>query len=124
MYAEEFILIPRKTYAPDEKTAPQSQILHNPLINDKSSQLNYIQRFRERNISRDSPPPLSPTSSIPLTPSNLVPNLHKRNLSALSNFSGDGDDEAEKNVESYNSLQQTSSKRIEKKTMKKVIENR
>ena len=72
MYAEEFILIPRKTYAPDEKTAPQSQILHNPLINDKSSQLNYIQRFRERNISRDSPPPLNPTSPILLSPSNVV----------------------------------------------------
>ena len=115
MYAEEFILIPRKTYAPDEKTASQSQILHNPLINDKSSQLNYIQRFRERNISRDSPPPLNPTSPIPLTPNNVVPNLHrKRNLSALTNFSDDGDDEAEKNFESYNSLQQTSSKRTEK----------
>ena len=115
MYAEEFILIPRKTYAPDEKTAPQSQILHNPLINDKSSQLNYIQRFRERNISRDSPPPLNPTSPIPLTPNNVVPNLHrKRNLSAFTNFSDDGDDEAEKNFESNNSLQQTSSKRTEK----------
>ena len=79
MYAEEFILNPRKTYAPDEKTAPQSQILHNPLINDKSSQLNYIQRFRERNITRDSPPPLSPTSPIPLTPSNVVPNLREEN---------------------------------------------
>ena len=114
MYAEEFILIPRKTYAPDEKTAPQSQILHNPLINDKSSQLNYIQRFRERNISRDSPAPLNPTSPIPLTPNNVVPNLRKRNLSALTNFSDDGDDETEKNFESYNSLQQTSSKRTEK----------
>ena len=122
MYAEEFILIPRKTYAPDEKTAPQSQILHNPLINDKSSQLNYIQRFRKRNISRDSPPPLNPTSPIPLTPSDVVPNLRKRNLSALTNYSDDGNDEAEKNFESYNSLQQTSSKRTEKKTMKKVIE--
>ena len=109
MYAEEFILIPRKTYAPDEKTAPQSQILHNSLINDKSSQLNNIQRFRERNISRDSPAPLNPTSPIPLTPSNEVPNLRKRNLSALTNFSDDGDDEAEKIFESYNSLQQTSS---------------
>ena len=118
MYAQEFNLIPRKTYAPDEKTAPQSQIFHNPLINDKSSQLNYIQRFRERNISRDSPPPLNPTSHIPLTPSTVVPNLRKRNLSALTNFSGDGDDEAEKNVVSYNSPQPTSSKRIEKKTMK------
>ena len=96
MYAEEFILIPRKIYAPDEKTAPQSQILHNPLINDKSSQLNYIQRFRERNISRDSPPPLNPTSPIPLTPNNVVPNLRKRNLSALTNFRDDCDDEAEK----------------------------
>ena len=115
MYAQEFNLIPRKTYAPDEKTAPQSQILHKPLINDKSSQLNYIQRLRERNISRDSPPPLNPTSHIPLTPSNVVPNLRKRNLSALTNFSGDGDDEAEKNVVSYNSPQPTSSKRIEKK---------
>ena len=114
MYAEEFILIPRKTYAPDEKTAPQSQILHNPLINDKSSQLNYIQRFRERNISRDSPQPLSATSPIPLTPSNVVPNLRKRNLSAFTNSSGDSDDEAEKNVESYNSQQQTNSKRLEK----------
>ena len=113
MYAEEFILIPQKTYAPDEKTAPQTQILHNPLINDKSSQLNYIQRFRERNISRDSPPPLNPTSPIPLTPNNVVRNLRKRNLSALTNFSDDGD-EAEKNFESYNSLQQTSSKRTEK----------
>ena len=114
MYAEEFILNPRKTYAPDEKTAPQSQILHNPLNNDKSSQLNYIQRFRERNISRDSPPPLNPTSLIPLTPSNVVPNLRKRNLSALTNYSDDGDDEAEKIFESYNSLQQSSSKRTEK----------
>ena len=115
MYAEEFILIPRKTYAPDEKIAPQSLILRNLLINDKSSQLNYIQRFRERNISRDSPPPLNPTSPIPLTPSYVVPNLRKRKLSALTNFRGDDDDEAEKkNVESYNSLQQTSSKRIEK----------
>ena len=103
MYAEEFTLIPRKTYAPDEKTAPQFQILHNPIINNKSSQLNYIQRFRERNISRDSPAPLSPTSPIPLTPSNVVPNLRKRNLSAFTDFSGDGDDEAEKNVESYSS---------------------
>ena len=118
MYAEEFILIPRKTYAPDEKTAPQSQILHNPLINDKSSQLNYIQRFRERNISRDSPPPLNPTSPIPLSSSNVVPNLRKRNLSALTNFSGDGDDETEENIESYNSQQQTSSKRLEKKDEK------
>ena len=115
MYAEEFILIPRKTYAPDEKTAPQSQILYNTLINDKSSQLNYIQRFRERKISRDSPPPLNPTSPIPLTPNNVVPNLRKRNLSAHTNFSDDGDDEAEKNFESNNSLQQTSSKRTEKK---------
>ena len=115
MYAEEFILIPHKTYAPDGKTAPQSQILHNPLINDKSSQINYIQRFRERNISRDSPPPLNPTSPIPLTPSNVVPNLRKRNLSAFTKFSDDGDDEEEKNFESYNSLQQTSSKRTEKK---------
>ena len=98
MYAEEFVLIPRKTYAPVQKTAPKSQILHNPLINDKSSQLNYIQRFRERNISRDYPPPINPTSLIPLTPSNVVPNLRKSNLSALTNFSGDGDDEAEKNV--------------------------
>ena len=65
MYAEEFILIPQNTYAPDGKTASLSQILHSPLINDKSSQLNYIQRFRERNISRDSPPPLNPTSPIP-----------------------------------------------------------
>ena len=121
MYAEEFIFIPRKTYAPDEKTAPQSQILHNPLINDNSSQFNYIQRFREQNISRDSPPTLSPTSPIHLTPSNVVPKLRKRNLSALTNFNGDGDDEAEINFESYNSLQQTSSKRIEKKTMKKVM---
>ena len=96
MYAEEFILILQKTFAPDEKTAPQSQILHNPLINDKSSQLNYIQRFRERNISRDSPPPLNPTSPIPLTSNNVVPNLRKTNLSALTNFSDDGDDEAEK----------------------------
>ena len=118
MYAEDFILNPRKTYSPDKKTAPQSQILHNPLINDKSSQLNYIQRFRERNISRDSPPPLCPTSPIPLTTSNVVPNLRKRNLSALTNFSGDGDDEAEKNVESYNSLQQTRSKRTEKNVEK------
>ena len=45
--------------------------------------------------------------------------LRKRNLSALTNFSGDGDDEAEKNFESNNSLQQTSSKGIEKKKMKK-----
>ena len=96
MYAEEFILIPRKTYAPDEKTAPQSQILKNPLINDKSSQLNYIQRFRKRNISRDSSQPLNPISPILLTPSNAKPNLQKRNLSALTNFSGDGDEEAEK----------------------------
>ena len=118
MYAEEFILIPRKTYAPDEKTAPQSQTLHNPLINDKSSQLNYKQRFRERNISRDSPPPLNPLSPIPLTPSNVVPNLRKRNLSALTNFSDDGDDGAEKNFESNNSLQQTSSKRTEKNNEK------
>ena len=108
MYAEEFILISRKTYAPDEKTAPQSQIHHNPLSNDKSSHFNYIQRFREQTISRDSLPPLNPTSPIPLTPSNVVPNLRKRNLSALTNFSDDGDDEAEKIFESYNSLQQTS----------------
>ena len=114
MYAEEFILISRKTYAPDEKTAPQSQMLHNPLINDKSSQLNYIQRFRERNISRDSPPILNPTSPIPLTPSNEVPNLRKRNLSEVTNFSDDGYDKAEKIFESYNSLQQTSSKRTKK----------
>ena len=79
MYAEEFILIPRKTYAPDEKTAPQSQILHNPLINNKSSQLNHIQQFRERNISRDSPPPLNPKSPIHLTPS-YVPNLREKNI--------------------------------------------
>ena len=78
MYAEELILIPRKTYAPFEKTAPQSQILHNSLNNDKSSQLNYIQPLREQNISRDSPPPLNPTSPIPLTPSNVVPNLKKK----------------------------------------------
>ena len=42
MCAKEFILIPRKRYAPDEKIVPQSQILHDPLIHDKSSQLNYI----------------------------------------------------------------------------------
>ena len=30
MYAEEFILTPRKLYAPDKKTVPQPQILHNP----------------------------------------------------------------------------------------------
>ena len=96
MYAEEFMLIPRKTYATDEKTAPQSQILHNPLFNDKSSQLIYIQRFGERNTSRDSPPTLNPTSPFPLSPSVVVPNLRKSNLSALTNFIGDGDDEAEK----------------------------
>ena len=79
-----------------KKTAPKSLILHNPLVNDKSSQLNYIERFRERIISRDSPPPLSPTSHIPLNPSNVVANLRKRSLSALTNFIGDGDDGAEK----------------------------
>ena len=51
---------------------------------------------------------------MPLTPSNVVPNLRKRKLSALTNFSGDDDDEAEENVESYNSQQQTISKRLEK----------
>ena len=121
MYAEEFILIPRKTYAPDEKTAPQSQILHNPLINDKSSQLNYIQRFREPNISRDSPPPLNPTSPIPLTPSNVVSNLPKRNLSALTNFSGDGDDEAEK-ILNHTILSSRQVQRGKKKTMIKLME--
>ena len=121
MYAEEFILIPRKTYAPDEKTAPQSQILHNPLINDKSSQLNYIQRFRKRNISRDSPPPLNPTSPIPSTPSNVVPNLRKRNLSALTNFSDDGDDEAEK-ILNHTIHCSRQAQREQKKTMKKVME--
>ena len=57
-----------------------------------------MQRFREQNISRDSSPPLSPTSPISLTPSNVVPNLRKRNLSSLTNFNGDGDDEAEKKM--------------------------
>ena len=51
------IFIPRKTYALDEKIVPQSQILHIPPINDIASQLNYIQRLRERKINRDSPPP-------------------------------------------------------------------
>ena len=78
----------------------------------------FVNLHRERNISRDSPPPLNPTSPFPLTPSNVVPNLRKRNLSALTNFSDDGDDEAEKNFESYNSLQQTSSKRTEKNNEK------
>ena len=90
--------------------------------NLKSFIIHYIQRFRERNISRDSPPPLNPTSPIPLSPSNVVPNLRKRNLSALTNFSGDGDDETEENIESYNSQQQTSSKKLKKKRMKKVME--
>ena len=76
--AEEFILITRKTYAPDEKTAPQSQILHNPLINDKSFKLNYIQQFRQRNTSRDSPTPINPTSFILLTLNIVVTNLRKK----------------------------------------------
>ena len=79
-----------------EKTVPQSQILNNPSINDKSFQLNYIQRFRERNTNRDSSPP----TPNPLTPFSVVPNIRERNLSALTNFSGDGDDEAEKDVKS------------------------
>ena len=82
-----------------EKTVPQSQILNNPSINDKSFQLNYIQRFRERNTNRDSSPPLNPTPN-PLTPFSVVPNIRERNLSALTNFGGDGDDEAEKDVKS------------------------
>ena len=85
-----------------EKTVPQSQILNNPSTNDKSSQLNYIQRFRERNTNRDSPTPLNPTPN-PLTPFSVVPNLRERNLSALTNFSGDGDDEPEKDVKSVTS---------------------
>ena len=104
-----------------EKTVPQSQIPNNPSINDKSSQLNYIQRFRERNINRDSPPPLNPTPN-PLTPFSVVPNLRERNLSALTNFSGNGDDEAEKDVKLDTSQQQTSSKRIEKDDEKKMEE--
>ena len=72
-------------------------------MNDKSSQLNNRQRFRERNTNRDSPPPLNPTLS-PLTPNIVVPNHQKRNLSAHNNFSGDGDVEAEKDVESDASL--------------------
>ena len=80
-----------------KKTVPQPQILYNPSINGKFSQLNYIQRFRERNTNRDSPPPLNPNPN-PLTPISLVPNFRERNLSALTNFSGDDDDEAEKDV--------------------------
>ena len=96
-----------------EKTVPQPQILHNPSINDKLSQLNYIQRFRERNTNRDSPPPLNANPNL-LTPISLVPNLRERNLSSLTNFSGDDDDEAEKDVKSDTSQQKTNSKRIEK----------
>ena len=98
MYAEKFILIPRKTYAPNEKTVPQSQVFHNPSIYDKSSQLIFLQRFPERSASRDYPPPKNATTPIPLTPNNFVPNPRKRNLSALTNFSGEGDDEAEKKM--------------------------
>ena len=105
MYAEEIILIASKTYAPDEKTVLQSRILHNSSINDKSTRLSYIQRFPERKSSHDSPPLLNPTP-IPLTPFSLLPNLRRKNLSALKNFSGDSDDEAD------TSLQQISSTRF------------
>ena len=84
MYAEEFLLIPRKTYAPDEKTVPHSQTFHNPLINDKFFQVNYLQRFREQNTSCDSPPSLNPLSSFPLTPNIVATNLRKRSISALT----------------------------------------
>ena len=33
MYAEKFILFPREIHAQDEKTVPQSQILHTPSVN-------------------------------------------------------------------------------------------
>ena len=122
MYAGEIIFIPRKTYASDEKTVPQPSIHHNSSINDKSSQHNYLQRFREKNTSSDSQPLLNRTS-IPLTPNFVLPNPQKRSLSALSKFSEDGDDEAEKDLESNNSLQQTSSKGKEKydEKMKKPL---
>ena len=47
MYADHFILIPCKTYASDEKGIPQYQVLHNPSICDKLSQLKFLEGFRE-----------------------------------------------------------------------------
>ena len=45
MYADHFILILRKTYASDEKRVPQYQVLHNPSIYDKLSQLKFLEGF-------------------------------------------------------------------------------
>ena len=54
------------------------------------------------------------TTPILLTPNIKETNLQKKNLTAPTKFSRDDDDEAEKDVESDISLQQTSSKRVEK----------
>ena len=95
MYAEKFILNTCKTYYPEEKAVPHSQLLFKPSIYDKLFQLIDSQRFRE-DAGRHYPPPLNPPTPNHLTPSNVMPISPKRNLSALTNFSRDGDDESEK----------------------------
>ena len=76
----------------------------------KLSHLKSLQRFWDQKANHDYPPPLNTTTPIPLTLNDVLPNPRKRNLSALTNFSGDGDDGAEKSDESDNSLQQITSK--------------
>ena len=80
LYAEEFILIPRKTYAPDEKLYNnlKSLMSHQSMTICLSSV--FLQRFRERDASRDYPLPLKPTNPIPLNPNSVVPNPQKKNI--------------------------------------------
>ena len=95
MYAEEFILIPRKTYDSEEKTVPQPQVLHYPSI--------YLSLIIGT-VSRTKCQPRLSTNiiHISLTAKIDVPKPRKWNLIALTIFKDDNEDKAEKNDESDN----------------------
>ena len=102
-----------KIYNPDEKTVRLSQILQIPSMYDKSSRSFFLQRVPEQTASRNHSKPRKPTP-FPSTPKKCRAKSSKRNFSAFTNFSGDGDDAAKNNVESGKSLEQTTSKIIKK----------
>ena len=101
-------------HAPDEKNCPLNTfIVHQPMANRLNLKLTAISRTKYKQRLSTS---IKPNSF--LKPQYCRTKPSKKNVCAFTHFSADGDDEAEKDDQSDNFLQHTTSTAIEKEDEK------